>query len=128
MEKTCNHCGDTEGNDTFAMAMLKSYHKQATRWYITALVILSMWLATIFGFVWYLNQYDFSSETITVEQDSTEYERIFDRCVFSDVELQIIQAKRKSRSNVQIAQDLNISEATLTRYIRKISKKIIREL
>ena len=69
MGKTCNHCGDTEGNDTFAMAMLKSYHKQATRWYITALVILSMWLATIFGFVWYLNQYDFSSETVTVEAE-----------------------------------------------------------
>ena len=69
MQKTCTHCGDTEGNDTFAMAMLKSYHKQATRWYITALVILSMWLATIFGFVWYLNQYDFSSETVTVEAE-----------------------------------------------------------
>ena len=69
MGKTCNHCGDTEENDTFAMAMLKSYHKQATRWYITALVILSMWLATIFGFVWYLNQYDFSSETVTVEAE-----------------------------------------------------------
>lgn len=68
MGKTCNHCGDTEGNDTFAMAMLKSYHKQATRWYITALVILAMWLATIFGFVWYLNQYDFSSETVTAER------------------------------------------------------------
>lgn len=26
----------------------------------------------------------------------SEYERIFDRCVFSDVELQIIQAKRDS--------------------------------
>lgn len=69
MERTCNHCGDTEENDTFAMAMLKSYHKQATRWYITALVIFSMWLATIFGFVWYLNQYDFSSETVTVEAE-----------------------------------------------------------
>lgn len=69
MGKTCNHCGDTEENDTFAMAMLKSYHKQATRWYITALVILSMWLATIVGFVWYLNQYDFSSETVTVEAE-----------------------------------------------------------
>lgn len=25
MQKTCTHCGDTEENDTFAMAMLKSY-------------------------------------------------------------------------------------------------------
>ena len=72
MQKTCTHCGDTEGKDTFAMAMLKSYHKQATRWYIIAIVILSMWLATIGGFVYYLSLYDFSSETITVEQDSTD--------------------------------------------------------
>lgn len=69
MQKTCTHCGDTEGNDTLAMSMLKSYHKQATRWYVTALVILAMWLVTIFGFIWYLNQYDFSSETVTVEAE-----------------------------------------------------------
>lgn len=57
-----------------------------------------------------------------------EYQRIFERCVFSDIELEIIQAKRKSHSNVQIAQDLNISEATVSRLIRKISKKIMRDL
>lgn len=75
MGKTCNHCGDTEENDTFAMAMLKSYHKQATRWYIIAIVILSMWLATIGGFVYYLSLYDFSSETITVTQSQTPKHR-----------------------------------------------------
>ena len=72
MEKTCNHCVDIEEKDTFAMAMLKSYHKQATRWFIIALVVLCMWLTTIGVFVWYLNQYDFSSETVTVEQDTAE--------------------------------------------------------
>ena len=67
MGKTCNHCGDTEGNDTFAMAMLKSYHKQATRWYITALVILAMWLATIGMFVWYIQLYDYETYEITAD-------------------------------------------------------------
>ena len=59
---------------------------------------------------------------------SAEYERIFDKCVFSDVEYKIIYLKRRGYSNIQIAQELNVSNATLSRYIRKIANKIIREL
>lgn len=68
-EKHCNHCGN-ENQDSFAMELLKGYSAQAKRWFIIAMVILSMWLATIAGFVWYLNQYDFESYETTVDAEN----------------------------------------------------------
>jgi type IV secretory pathway TrbF-like protein len=68
-EKQCNHCGN-DNQDSFAMELLKGYSAQAKRWFIACLVILSMWLATIGGFVWYLYQYDFESYEITADGDS----------------------------------------------------------
>ncbi len=70
MSKTCNSCGTHETKtDSFAMELLKGYSAQAKRWFIACMVILSMWLATIGGFVWYLYQYDFESYEMIVEQD-----------------------------------------------------------
>ena len=70
-EKVCTHC-KTDENDSFAMELLKGYSAQAKRWFIACMVILSMWLATIAGFVWYLNQYDFESYETIVEQNSED--------------------------------------------------------
>ena len=67
-EKKCNHCGND--NDSFAMELLKGYSAQAKRWFIACMVILSMWLITIGGFIYYLNQYDFESYEITADGDS----------------------------------------------------------
>lgn len=73
MGKTCNSCGThEEKTDSFAMELLKGYSAQAKRWFIACLVILSMWLATIGGFVWYLYQYDFESYETIVEQDASD--------------------------------------------------------
>lgn len=68
-EKHCNHCGN-ENQDSFAMELLKGYSAQAKRWFIACLVILSMWLATIGGFVWFISQYDYESYEITADGDS----------------------------------------------------------
>lgn len=67
-EKKCNNCGND--NDSFAMELLKGYSAQAKRWFIACMVILSMWLITIGGFIYYLNQYDFESYEITADGDS----------------------------------------------------------
>lgn len=67
-EKKCNNCGND--NDSFAMELLKGYSAQAKRWFIACIVILSMWLITIGGFIYYLNQYDFESCEITADGDS----------------------------------------------------------
>lgn len=69
--KTCNGCKTTE-TDSFAMELLKGYSMQAKRRFVACMVILSMWLATIAGFIWYLNQYDFESYETTVEQDASD--------------------------------------------------------
>lgn len=68
-EKHCNHCGN-ENQDSFAMELLKGYSAQAKRWFIACMVILSMWLATIGGFVWFISQYDYESYEITADGDS----------------------------------------------------------
>lgn len=68
MEKTCNHCSNKE--DSFAMELLRGYSAQAKRWFIACMVILTMWLATIAGFIWFISQYDYESYEITAEGDS----------------------------------------------------------
>lgn len=72
MAKACDKKCKPEAEENFALQLLKDYSKQAHRWFIIALVILGMWLATIGGFIWYLNQYDFSGTEIIVEQDATD--------------------------------------------------------
>ena len=48
-----------------AMEMLGELKEQSKRWFRAFLAMLFLELATIGGFIWYLNQYDFIS---TVEQ------------------------------------------------------------
>ena len=69
MSKVCNGCVN-DNQDSFAMELLKGYSAQAKRWFIACMVILSMWLITIGGFIYYLNQYDFESYEITADGDS----------------------------------------------------------
>lgn len=67
-KKTCNGCGsfnEEQETESFAMQLLRGYAKHNKRWFITCMVILSMWLATIAGFVWYLYQYDFVSYDVS---------------------------------------------------------------
>ncbi len=48
-----------------AMELLTEIRLQTKRWMIAFFTVVILWFATIVGFVWYLNQYDFTS---TVEQ------------------------------------------------------------
>jgi len=56
-------------NQSFAMMMLNEASRNAKRWFAAAMTILVMWLATIGLFVWYLNQYNFESETVVVDSN-----------------------------------------------------------
>lgn len=44
-----------------ASEILAEFKKQAKLWAIAFFVVLGLWAATIAGFIWYLNQYDFVS-------------------------------------------------------------------
>lgn len=55
--------------ETLASEMLKELKLQAKRWFWAFITVLLLWFATIGGFVWFLNQYNFSSETTEYTQD-----------------------------------------------------------
>ena len=52
-KKVCTHCNNEE--ESFAMSLLRGMAKQNRRWFITCMVIASMWLVTIAGFSWFVS-------------------------------------------------------------------------
>lgn len=57
-----------------------------------------------------------------------EYQRFLERCPFTDEEKQIIEMRRNEKSVTYIAIRLNISERTVSRKIKSICKKILKEI
>lgn len=69
---------DLEQVDTsingLAIELLKEVKVQTKRWMIAFFTVLVLWFATIGGFVWYLNQYDFESyEVISEDGGNANY-------------------------------------------------------
>lgn len=56
-------------NETLATEMLKELKANSKRWFISFLVVLVLWFATIGIFIWYINQP--IEETVTYTQDAT---------------------------------------------------------
>ncbi len=48
-------------NDIWVSELIDLVKSQCRRWAIAFFVVLGLWAATIGGFIWYLNQYDFTS-------------------------------------------------------------------
>lgn len=53
-------------NKGFVMELLSELKLQNKRLVIVLFVVLALWAGTIGGFIWYLNQYDYTS---TIEQN-----------------------------------------------------------
>lgn len=53
-------------NDMWVSELIDLVKSQCKRWAMAFFAVLGLWAATIAGFIWYLNQYDFVS---TVEQN-----------------------------------------------------------
>ena len=53
-----------------------------------------------------------------------EYQRLIERCPFTDEELQVLALRRKGCSVTQISIKLNISERSVNRRIESIKNKI----
>lgn len=62
---------DTSDN-SLAFELLQEVKRQTKRWTVAFFVVVALWAATIGGFIWYLNQYDFSSYS----QDGNGYNNI----------------------------------------------------
>lgn len=54
----------------------------------------------------------------------SEYEYILSECCFTDEEKEILNLRRKGKSNIEISFILCISERTVQRRIKDIAKKI----
>lgn len=62
-----------------------------------------------------LNKFDFTR---------TEYEYFLSECPFTEEEKQVFDLRRKGKSIVQISFELNMSESTVSRRIKSITKKV----
>lgn len=51
-----------------------------------------------------------------------------DKCNFTDDELAYFNLRAKDKSNVQIAQEMNVSEAQVSKLAKRVKSKIIRVL
>ena len=49
-------------DESLALELLKDSSKRNKRTFTVLLVVIFLWFATIVGFVWYINQFDFISE------------------------------------------------------------------
>lgn len=57
-----------------------------------------------------------------------EYQRFLERCPFTDEEIEILEMKRRGKSNIFISIKLHMSERTVCRRLNSIKKKISREI
>lgn len=56
----------------------------------------------------------------------SEYQKFYNECNFTDRQMEILQLRRKGKSIIEISLSLNMSEATVSREIKKIKRKILK--
>lgn len=57
-----------------------------------------------------------------------ELQMFRDKCNFTEDELQYFNLRAKDKSNVQIANEMNVSEAQVSKLARRVKSKMIRVL
>lgn len=57
---------------TLALEMLKELKAQSKRWFISFIIVLILWFATIGVFIWYINQPIEEVETTMTQDADTE--------------------------------------------------------
>lgn len=50
-------------NESFAMELLRDAGKRNKRTFAILLVVIFLWFTTIISFVWYINQFEYVTET-----------------------------------------------------------------
>jgi len=57
---------------SLAMSLIDTLKAQCKRQFIINIIIIICWLGTIGGFIWYINQFDFNTEsTATIETENS---------------------------------------------------------
>lgn len=68
-------------NESFAMELLRDAGKRNKRTFTLLLVVILLWFMTIGSFVWYINQFDYvteSSQEMNDIENSTTTQKIGD--------------------------------------------------
>lgn len=70
----CEECKSNRNEEpkSDAWFMITELGKQNKRIFTALIAVIVLWFSTIGGFVWYLNQYDFSTEIYDVQQDASD--------------------------------------------------------
>ena len=58
--------------ETLAMEILQELKAQSKRWFVSFIIVLILWFATIGVFIWYINQPIEEIETTTTQDADTE--------------------------------------------------------
>jgi uncharacterized membrane protein YpjA len=59
-------------NKSLAMSLIDTLKAQCKRQFIINIIIIICWVGTIGGFIWYINQFDYSTEsTATIETENS---------------------------------------------------------
>ena len=58
--------------DSLALEMLRELKQNSRRWFISFIIVLILWFATIGVFIWYINQPIEEVETTTTQDADTE--------------------------------------------------------
>lgn len=80
-----------EGQDYFATELLHALKTQLKGLIIVIIVLIALYAGTVGGFLWYLNQYDFSS---TSTYEATGYNALIDssgNVIASDIPDELIE-------------------------------------
>ncbi len=75
MDRKCNQCSKKESqkeSESFALQLVRAYSAQVKRWFIACLIILSLLIGTIAGFIWTLQRCEKTVEGLLVEYTSPE--------------------------------------------------------
>lgn len=94
--------GKQKVEESLAMRLVQDTRKQSKRWFVAWLVTFLALLAVLSGIVYVV--------------------------LISEEERQILEMRRKGMPNVQISMELNIGVSTITKRVKSISKKILKEI
>lgn len=56
---------EMNGGHSEEWSLSRELAKSNKRWFVISMTILALWIVTIFAFLWYLNQYDYSSYEVS---------------------------------------------------------------
>lgn len=99
-----NDCQGTN-SDYLATELLSEIKRSNERWFKIAFAMLLAWLVTIGVFVWYLNQYDFSSTTTETNEATGVYAIV-------DSDGNVIASDLQSADVAQLLKGLNDGNRT----------------